>query len=236
MSDVERSKEAAGRAAAAEVADGMVLGLGTGSTVAPFLEAVAARIRGEGLSLRGVPTSEETAVRARQLGIPLTDLDTDPVLDLAVDGADEVDPALRLVKGGGGALLREKIVASAARRVVIVVGQGKRVEVLGKDFLLPVEILPFGATVTMRKVSALGCQPFLRTRGEEPAARPFATDNGNWILDCRFPEGIADPEDLHARLLAIPGVLEAGLFLGLCQTLIEGRPDGTVEVIQRDEA
>ncbi len=91
-------------------------------------------------------------------------------------------------------------------------------------------------TVTMRKVSALGCQPFLRTRGEEPAARPFATDNGNWILDCRFPEGIADPEDLHARLLAIPGVLEAGLFLGLCQTLIEGRPDGTVEVIQRDEA
>ncbi|MBC8329131.1 MAG: ribose-5-phosphate isomerase RpiA [Planctomycetes bacterium] len=225
------AKQAAGNHAATLVRDGMALGLGTGSTVAFFLDALALRIRAEDLVVKGVPTSEATAAKARELGIGLTDLEQTPELDLVVDGADEVDPEFCLIKGGGGALLREKIVARAARQVVIVVGEGKRVERLGTTFLLPVEILPFGHAVTRREVAAAGpCQPFLRTTED---GSPFLTDNGNYILDCKFPDGIERPRVLHAGLSQIPGVVEIGLFLDLCHVLVEGRPDGTARVLNK---
>lgn len=230
MGNARSAKEAAAQAAAALVLPGMRLGLGSGTTVEVFLDALALRIQAEGLQVLGVPTSERTAARARELGIPITTLEACPELDLVVDGADEADAMLRLIKGGGGALLREKIVAAAARKVVIIVGEGKRVERLGRSFLLPVEVLPFGSRVVARKLAALGCQPFLRT-GESGA--PFVTDNGNWILDCRFPEGIAAPERLHAEMSQVPGVVGVGLFLDLCDVLIEGHADGTMRTYSR---
>lgn len=220
------AKQAAGVAAAALVEPGMRLGLGTGSTVAYFLEALAERMKSEEFSVEGVPTSEDTASRARELGIPIRSLEELPELDLVVDGADEVDPAFRLVKGGGGALLREKIVAACGKRIAIIVGEGKLVEKLGTTFLLPVEIVPFGAAVTRSKVAALGCQPYQRTL---ESGDPFVTDNGNWILDCKFPYGMDDPVALHQQLAETPGVVEVGIFLDLCHEVLEGRADGTVQ-------
>ncbi|MBO46116.1 MAG: ribose 5-phosphate isomerase A [Planctomycetes bacterium] len=228
------SKQAAGNAAASLVEDGMILGLGTGSTVTYFLDAVALRMNAEGLNLKGVPTSEDTAEKARGLGIVLSTLEETPELDLVVDGADEVDAAFRLIKGGGGALLREKIVASAGAKVAIIVGEGKRVERLGTTFLLPVEILPFGHTTTAQKVAAQGCQPFLRTTDEEGTL--MVTDNGNYILDCKFEEGIQNPEELHRALSEIPGVAEVGLFLNHCDILVEGLIDGTARIRERNES
>ena len=231
MAEPRSSKQAAGEAAARLVKNGMKLGLGTGSTVEFLLRALAARIQKEGLQVAGVPTSQATADRAEALGIPLTDLDRTPELDLVLDGADEVDEEFRLIKGGGGALLREKIVAAAGKRVVILIGSGKRVKRLGTTFLLPVEVTPFGQTSTRRKVERAGpCTAFLRTAAD---GRPFRTDNGNFILDCRFPKGIAHPAALHRKLSEIPGVAEVGLFLGLCDAVVEGRDDGTARVIER---
>ena len=224
------AKQVAGNQAATMVEDGMCLGLGTGSTVAHFLDALALRIRAESLSVVGVPTSEETAARAAELGIPLTSLEETPELDLVVDGADEVDPQFRLLKGGGGALLREKIVASCGKKVAIIIGENKRVSKLGTTFLLPVEILPFGHAVTTKKVEAAGCQPFLRTKED---GSPFLTDNGNYILDCKFEKGIDRPEELHSHLAQLPGVAEVGLFLDLCHVLIEGRSNGTARTLVR---
>ncbi|HJM39774.1 MAG TPA: ribose 5-phosphate isomerase A [Planctomycetota bacterium] len=234
MQTVMSSKQAAGNAAASLVEDGMILGLGTGSTVTYFLDAVALRMNAEGLNLKGVPTSEDTAEKARGLGIVLSTLEETPELDLVVDGADEVDAAFRLIKGGGGALLREKIVASAGAKVAIIVGEGKRVERLGTTFLLPVEILPFGHTTTAQKVAAQGCQPFLRTTDEEGTL--MVTDNGNYILDCKFEEGIQNPEELHRALSEIPGVAEVGLFLNHCDILVEGLIDGTARIRERNES
>jgi ribose 5-phosphate isomerase A len=221
------SKEAAGARAALCVESGMTLGLGTGSTVTYFLEALARRIQSENLLVKGVATSEDTVLKAKELGIPMTTLEEDPQLDLVIDGADEVDGDFRLIKGGGGALLREKIVAAAGKRVVIIVGEGKQVNVLGTTFLLPIEILPFGYPSTKSRVAELGCIPFLRTTEKE---EPFVTDNGNYILDCKFAEGIADPVSLHAEISQIPGVAEVGLFLDLCDEVITGLGDGTTTV------
>jgi len=228
---LENPKQVAGRRAADLVENGMTLGLGTGSTVFFTLERLAERIRGEGLEIRGVPTSLDTEGKAREMGIPLVPLGEVESLDLTIDGADEIDGEFNMVKGGGGALLREKVIASISRREAIVVGPDKVVERLGSTFLLPVEVTPFARSVVDRALRALGCQPALRVSAE---GAPYLTDNGNEILDCKFPEGIADPAATERTILAVPGVVECGLFIGLADVLVIGHPDGRVEVRERD--
>ena len=217
------------RAAAARaldfVEDGMRLGLGTGSTALAFLELLAERVRG-GLRVSGVPTSEATRRAAERLGIPLLDLDAAPELDLDVDGADEIDPALDLIKGGGGALLREKIVAAASRRMLVVADAAKCVGTLGR-FPLPVEVVRFGAPATRRAIAAgaarAGCAGEISLRLRDGA--PFVTDEGHVILDCAFGR-IPDAPALARELERIPGVVEHGLFLGLARAACIAGPDG----------
>jgi ribose 5-phosphate isomerase A len=219
--DASVEKQRAAERAVALVEDGMRLGLGTGSTAERFVRLLGERVA-RGLSVHGVPTSRATAALATSLGIPLIELDGE--LDLCVDGADEIDPQLRLIKGAGGALLHEKIVAAAARRVVIIADSQKRVAVLGRA-RLPVEVVRFGWPATGRRVAALGGAPELR-RGAD--GQPFVTDEGNFILDCRFGE-MARPEELAARIDAIPGVVEHGLFLGLAHLALLGA-DGEISL------
>jgi ribose 5-phosphate isomerase A len=221
----DREKQLAAEAAVALVEDGMTLGLGTGSTAAFALRQLGERVRG-GLRIRGVPTSRWAEKTARDAGIPLIDFSAATRLDLTMDGADEVDPALNLIKGGGGALFREKIVAAASRRVVIFADGSKRVPVLGK-FPLPVEVNPFGWQVAAEKLAALGCKVELR----QADGRPFVTDNQGTILDCDFGS-IPDPPALEARIRRITGVMECGLFCGLADTvfLAEG---GAVQTLRR---
>ncbi|MBM3987704.1 MAG: ribose-5-phosphate isomerase RpiA [Planctomycetes bacterium] len=223
-------KEIAGRRAADFVQTGMTLGLGTGSTVHFTLLALGERIRAEGLRVRGVPTSLDTERKARELGIPLATLDEVTSIDLTIDGADEIDPQFAMVKGGGGALLREKVVAAISRREVIVVGPEKVVPRLGSTFALPVEVAPFARPVVERALARLGCEPRLRSAKDGGCYR---TDNHNEILDCRFPDGIADPAALERAIDAIPGVVESGLFIGLAHALVIGHPDGRAEVRER---
>jgi len=217
-------QDSATRAAAAAALDfvrpGMRLGLGTGSTAAMFVELLAGRVRA-GLEVVCVPTSERTHGQAEALHIPLTTLDETPALDLAVDGADEFDGQLRLIKGGGGALLREKIVASASARMVVIADDTKQVDMLGR-FPLPVEVAPFGAGATQRAIAgaiaASGCSGPVAQR-RSPDGHDFVTDGGHYIFDCSLG-AIPDPEALARMLAAIPGVIEHGLFLGLAQTVI----------------
>ncbi len=215
-------KRLAGEAAAELIETGMVIGLGTGSTVAYLIQALARRIQ-HGLQIVGaVPTSHSTEHLARSLGIPLTKLDIHPELDLAIDGADEIDSELHLIKGGGGALLREKIVATVARRFVVIGDITKQVPQLGHHFPLPIEVVPFAATPVSRRLQALGASVQLRQK----ANQVYITDNSNIILDCFFANGIPDPEDLNARIRAIVGVVETGLFLHMTQQVIIGGPEG----------
>ncbi len=212
------------------VEDGMKLGLGTGSTAAKFVELLGAKVR-SGLKVVCVPTSVATRAQAAALDIPLTTLDATPFLDLTVDGADEIDEELRLIKGGGGALLREKIVAVASGRVVIIADNSKRVDVLGK-FPLPIEVVPFGLVATERLIAKLaadtGCDGDIKLRiGTD--GKPFVTDNGNYITDCAFGS-IDDPEALDDALKLVPGVVESGLFLGIADVGIIAGPKG-VEVL-----
>jgi ribose 5-phosphate isomerase A len=217
-------KRAAALKALDLVADGMRLGLGTGSTAAMFVEALGERVAG-GLQVTGVPTSEATRRQAEGLGIPLIELDETP-LDLTIDGADEIDRGFNLIKGGGGALLREKIVAASSRRMVVIADASKQVQSLGR-FPLPVEIVPFGAASTARRIAEAarqaGCEGelVLRRNGDEPVV----TDNGNWIVDCHFG-AIAAPADLAVALAIVPGVVEHGLFVALCSGAIIGGPGG----------
>ena len=204
--ELTAAKRAAGYLAADMAKDGMVLGLGTGSTVFYALERLSCRVR-EGLRISGVPTSYQTARRAREYGIPLTTLDEEPVLDLAIDGADQVDSHLRLIKGRGAALTREKCVAAAALRFVVVVDEQKVVPVLSG--LVPVEVIPFAIRPVMNQLRALSCIPRLRDGIKKDG--PVITDNGNFIVDCAF-EDIAHPEELEELLVRIPGVIESGLF------------------------
>ncbi|MFA5614424.1 MAG: ribose-5-phosphate isomerase RpiA [Methanoculleus sp.] len=203
----EESKRNAGYHAAGMVEDGMVVGLGTGSTVFFAMERLGERIAGEGLSIVGVPTSYQAAIRARRYGIALSSLDEHPVLDIAIDGADQVDPDLRLIKGRGAAHLREKCVCDAARKVVIVADQTKMVETLSAP--VPVEVLPFALESVSRRLAALGASPILREGVKKDG--PVITDNGNFIVDCDFGM-IDDPGGLEAAIAAIPGALECGLF------------------------
>ena len=205
--ELTAAKRAAGYLAADMVEEGMVLGLGTGSTVFYALEHLSTRIR-EGLRISGgVPTSYQTARRAHELGIPLTTLDAEPVIDLAMDGADQVDRHLRLIKGRGAALTREKCVAAAALRFVVVVDEQKMVPELSGP--VPVEVIPFAIRPVMIRLTSLGCIPPLRDGIKKDG--PVITDNGNFIVDCEFGE-IGNPEELEDLFAAIPGVVESGLF------------------------
>lgn len=204
-------KSMAGRDAARSVESGMRVGLGTGSTAARFLEHLGARIaRGELSGVVGVPTSVRTEKAARELGIALAALEDVGALDLTVDGADEVEPGLDLVKGLGGALLREKMVARASARMLVVVDDSKLVGRLGEIAPVPVEVVPFGHACHMGWLRDLGAEPRVRDGGN---GRPYRTDNGNLIVDCRFSAGIEDPAALERRLAHRAGVVESGLFL-----------------------
>jgi ribose 5-phosphate isomerase A len=230
--DVEAQKRAAAARAVELVGPGMRLGLGTGSTAKHFVELLAERVRG-GLDVIAVPTSEATRAQAERLGITLTTLDETPQLDLTIDGADEIAPDLTLIKGGGGALLREKIVAAASARMLVIADDSKWVSMLGR-FPLPVEIAPFGAAATRRAVedatAAAGCPgPALLRKG--PNGHAFVTDGGHWLLDAQL-QRIGYPQSLAARLSAVPGVMEHGLFIGLAGTAIVAGPDG-VRLIER---
>ena len=227
---MSRSKEAAGRAAAERVRDGMTVGLGTGSTVYFTLQRLGERVRQDKLAIVGVPTSVDTEIKARAFGIPLTTLSEVESIDLTIDGADEIDARFDMIKGGGGALLREKVVAALSKHEVIVVDRSKVVERLGVRFLLPVEVVPFARATVARKISQLGAAWTLRMR---EAREVYLTDNGNEILDCKFPGGIADAPALERALDEIPGVVESGLFIGLAHTLILGDEEGRVEVRER---
>jgi ribose 5-phosphate isomerase A len=221
----EQGKEAAGRAAAKMVRDGDIVGLGTGSTAYFAVVALGERVKA-GLKISGIPTSAQTADLARQLGIPLTTLDEHPEIDITIDGADEVDPKLNLIKGGGGALLREKIVASASKKMVVVADSGKIVPALGR-FPLPVEIIDFARAVVEKKIAALGATPKLRIESD---GKPFVTDEGHHILDCSFGK-IADPAALALALSDTPGIIEHGLFIGLASVALVGR-GGRVEELR----
>jgi ribose 5-phosphate isomerase A len=216
----ELGKAAAGKQAAEAVSPGMRLGLGTGSTVAHFLEALGKRFQnGELPGIIGVPTSIRTENHATELGIPLTTLESVECLDLTVDGADEVDPHLDLIKGLGGALLREKMVAQATRRLIIIADESKIVEKLGTRSPLPIEVVPFGWRSHLPFFEELGGSPVLR---ENQDGTPFCTDNGNYILDCRFSQGIHDPTALETALTQRAGIVESGLFLGMAQEVLVG--------------
>ena len=208
----------------------MRLGLGTGSTVAHFLDVLAERLRSGSLSrLVGVPTSVRTAERSRERGIPLAELHECLPLDLTVDGADEVDPGLDLVKGLGGALLREKMVAQVSRRLVVMVDESKQVPQLGIRAPLPVEVTPFGWRAHLGFLRELGCEPALRADAD---GSPYRTDNGNHMLDCRFPAGMDDPDAVEEALRRRAGVVESGLFLGMA-TAVVVVASGGVRVLER---
>jgi len=205
---VHAGKRAAGYKAADLVKNGMVIGLGTGSTVFFAMERLQERISA-GLEIRGVPTSFQTAIRAREYGIPLTTLDEYPVLDLAIDGADQVDPQFRLIKGRGAAQTREKCVAAAAQQFVVVVDNSKLVPCLNAP--VPIEVLRFALSPVMAHLKTFGCVPVVREGLKKDG--PVITDNGNFEIDCTFKE-INNPEGLEAAIAGIPGVIESGLFTG----------------------
>jgi ribose 5-phosphate isomerase A len=227
----EDLKRAAAERAASLVTNGMRLGLGTGSTAKHFVAALGAMVR-DGLDVVGVPTSEATRQQAQDEGIRLATLDEVPELDLTVDGSDELDSRLRLIKGGGGAHLREKIVAAASRRMIVIADGSKRVETLGR-FPLPIEVVPFGLASTRNAIAhllkELGLPQDLRLR--ESGDAPFVTDGGHLILDAHLKR-IDDPESLASGLDGIPGLVEHGLFLGLATGAILATEGGLVEMGQ----
>ena len=230
--DMDALKRQAAARALEHVRAGMRLGLGTGSTAKHFVELLGEKVRA-GLDVVGVPTSEATRKDAERAGIRLSTLEETPELDLTVDGADEIDPHLRLIKGGGGALLREKIVASASKSMIVIADESKWVDILGR-FPLPIEVVPFGLEATRRAVAA-ACglapgSPAMRLRKTKDG-HVFVTDGGHFILDAELGR-IPDPEGLAGRLTAIPGVVEHGLFIGLAHIAILAGPGG-IRVAER---
>lgn len=223
MKQAAELKKMVGEEAAGYIKDGMKVGLGSGSTMYYLMKELGERVK-QGLQVTGIPTSNKTAEWAREFGVPLTNFTEVQELDLAIDGADEVDADLHLIKGGGGALLREKIVADAAKELLIIVDESKIVQHLGA-FPLPVEVVPFGWEVTAAKVTGLGCE--LKRR--EVDGQAYKTDNGNYILDCDFKE-IQNPEKLQQDLISLVGVVETGLFINMTTKVLVGKEE-KVEVI-----
>jgi len=213
----EQEKQEAARRSLLFVKDGYVVGLGTGSTASYAINLLGERVR-EGLNILGIPTSVKSRDLAVRLGIPLTSFEESPLIDVTIDGADEINPALQLIKGGGGALLREKIVASASRKVVIIADSSKQVAVLGK-FPLPVEVVPFAEALLIRRIRALGASVVVR---RDQSDQPFVTDEGHHILDCSFGT-IPDPHWLAEELDRMPGLVEHGLFLDLTDVALIGK-------------
>ncbi|MEE8586402.1 MAG: ribose-5-phosphate isomerase RpiA [Acidobacteriota bacterium] len=226
MPNREDEKKLAAAASLEHVESGMAIGLGTGSTAECLIRLLGQRIA-QGLKVRAVPTSRRTAELAQQCGIPLTTLQECPRLDLTLDGADEVDARLQLIKGGGGALLREKIVASASQRMIVIVDSSKLVRTLGA-FPLPVEVVPFGWPVVKQRLEEMGAQVSLR---RSPGGGAFVSDEGNSILDCRF-RSIPDPSQLALRISPVAGVVEHGLFIDRCDLALIGR-GGQVQRLAR---
>ena len=207
-------KRLAGEYAVDFIKDGMKIGLGTGSTVYWTIQELG-NLVSEGLAIQAVPTSIETQKLAEQLSIPIISLNDVDYLDLTIDGADEINPDLQLIKGGGGALLREKIVAASSRKLIIIADESKLVTNLG-IFPLPIEIVPFAWKQTAKRIQSFGCQTNLRIQNN----KPFKTDNGNMILDCVFPNQITKPLETHLQIKMIPGVIETGLFINMVDTAI----------------
>ena len=222
--ETEKLKQLAAEQAVEEVASGMVVGLGTGSTIYYALLKLGEKVR-NGLDIIGIPTSKQTEEIATQQGIPLSTLGEHPAIDLTIDGADEVNPTLDLIKGAGGALVREKIIAHASKRLVIIVDEGKLVEQLGSNFPVPVEIVPFGWGSTQIALNQICQDSILR--------RDFVSDNGNYILDCTF-DGISDPVATELAINNLPGVVENGLFINRTDQVIVGAASG-IQTVKRDD-
>ena len=218
-------KRLAAEKAVEYVRDGMTIGLGTGTTAYWAIQRIGVRVK-DGLKIKAVSSSEHSASLAKDLNIPVTDINSISTIDLTIDGADEVDPQKNLIKGGGGALLREKILASNTKQYIIVVDESKMVKQLGK-FPVPVEVTSFAAMLTLKKIEALRCKAQLRIK----EGKQFVTDNGNLIADCKF-EMISDPLALDSKLHAIAGVVETGLFVDFSPTIVVGYKNGNVEVIK----
>jgi ribose 5-phosphate isomerase A len=229
LKDAERLKRTAAERAVEFVEDGMVVGLGTGSTARHVLEVLAERRKAGALRrICGVPTSKGTEWLAKELGIRLVTLEQEPRVDITIDGADEVDPSLNLIKGLGGALLWEKIVASNSDRLLIVADESKLVQRLGERAPLPVEVVPFGWNTHLAFFDLLGAQPTLRTA---PNGSHFTTDSGHYIIDARFENGITEPVRVQRELLQRVGIIETGLFLGLADTVVVAAAESGVRVM-----
>lgn len=224
----EAGKRAAAQAAVGLIESGMTVGLGSGTTSRLFIEALGARVRAEHLQIRGVPTSRAAEAQARALGIPVVELTRNTVPDLAIDGADEVDPRLNLIKGGGGALVQEKLVAVSARDFVVIADSSKAVAVLGK-FPLPVAIIPFGWETTLGRLEQEFVVPAARRLRDD---QPLVTDDGMYLIDLQFGR-IPDPEELENRLERIVGVIDIGLFIAIPSRVLYGYADGRVEEVRR---
>lgn len=224
--DKERFKQMAAEKAVEEIQPGAIVGLGTGSTVYYVLLALGEKVR-DGLNITGIATSKQTETISAKRGIPLSTLAERPVIDLTIDGADEIDPSLNLIKGGGGALVREKIIAHASKRLVIVADESKLVSVLGTTFALPVEVLQFGWEATQTAINNICGKSTMRYSGE----KPFLSDNGNYILDCRF-DMIRQPAQIELQLNNLPGVVENGLFVSRADKAIIGTTSG-VEIREK---
>ena len=226
LTQIEQSKKNAGEAAVDYIENGMIIGLGSGSTIYWMLKKLGERVQ-EGLDIKGIPTSVKTEQLAKAFGIPLTTFSEVKQIDLAIDGSDEVDKELNLLKGGGGSLVREKIVDAEAKQLIIIVDESKVVSQLGA-FALPVEVVPFGWEITARNIAEIGCEVQLRKLGNEV----FVSNNGNYILDCQFPE-IDQPKLLHDELKRCVGVVETGLFTDMANSVIVATKNG-VEILSKD--
>jgi ribose 5-phosphate isomerase A len=223
----EEAKKRVASEAVKHIKDGFVVGLGSGSTAAIVINEIGLMKKQDNLRILGVPSSSQAMLLALQSGIPITTLDEHPNLDLTIDGADEVDNKLNMIKGGGGALTKEKIVASAAKQVIIVADETKLVEKLGTTFRLPIEVLPFALATVTNRIKEIGGKPFLREGKRKVGA--VITDNGNYILDVEFGP-INDAEELNRKLKFIPGLIETGLFIDIADTIYLGKKDGIIKL------